>query len=409
LRPYRRLLTALLAVATLIMAGLPVANAQDASASDATITGRVVHGVDGTEFDASKVVVTLNVLEGVTAFDPVSVAPEADGTFAFDVTAASDRTYFVGVEYQGARYSDTRTLTDLTDEVLIQVYDSTHDTTVLRFVSYSVIVAGAVAKDGWVEIIERASVLNESGMTLIPDPTAEGPAMLSFLRFALPPNAFNLDVRSSLVGGDIITVDRGFALTTPVVPTTGEPHLFEFVYRLNYDEPTLDLSRTMRFGAESFRYVVPADTGRPIAAELQDLGATELNERFLRLLEGSGIEPGQVVELSITELPMPSALDRVSASAGTWYVRYAAPAIVIAVLALIALVNLRRRQSLPTLGPDGDAEAVRSALQARLADVESQYAAGKLSQRRYEAYREQIREAMVDLHVRTQEGVDLAG
>jgi hypothetical protein len=229
--------------------------------------------------------------------------------------------------------------------------------------------------------------------------------MLSFLRFGLPANAYNLDVRSSLVGGDILTVDRGFALTTPVVPTNGDPHLFEFVYRLHYDEPNLNLSRTMRFGAESFRYVVPADTGRPVAPQLDDLGATELNERFLRLLETTNIEPGQVVEMSVTGLPMPSAFDRIGTSAGQWYLRYVAPAVVIAALALVAFFNIRRRQALPTLGPSSDADTVRAALHARLTDVEARHDAGSLSQRRYDAYREQIKEALIDLRVRTQHDV----
>ena len=391
----------LLAIAALIISNIPVAFAQEANT--ATITGRVVHGVDPQSFDPTMVVVTLNVFEGVTAFDPVSLTPTSDGSFEFPVTSSNNRSYFISVEYQGARYSDTLTSADLSDEVLVEVFDSTHDTSVLQFISYSVIIAGAVAAEGWVEIIERASVINESGMTLIPDPTAEGPAMLSFLRFALPPNAYNLDVRSSLVGGDIITVDRGFALTTPVVPTAGNPHQFEFVYRLNYDEPTLDLSRTMRFGAESFRYVVPADTGRPIAPQLNDLGATELNGRFLRLLETVDIEPGQVVELTITDLPLPSFIDRVGDSAGVWYVRYIAPVLVIITLALAALVNLRRRQALPTLGPTGDAEAVHAALLARLGDIELRRSLGDLSQRRYETYRDQIKEALVDLRIRAQQ------
>ena len=396
------ILSALVAAAILMVASVPIASAQDTSTT--TISGRVVHGVDGASFDPTTVVVTLNVLEGVTAFDSVSVTPADDGSFEFSVTAASGRTYFIGVEYQGARYSDTLTVVDLADEVLVEVFDSTHDTSVLQFTSYSVIVAGAVAADGWIEIIERASVLNESGMTLIPDPTAEGPAMLSFLRFGLPPNAYNLDVRSSLVGGDILTVDRGFALTTPVVPTDGDPHLFEFVYRLDYDEPTLDLSRTMRFGAESFRYVVPADTGRPTAPQLADLGATELNERFLRLLEGVDIEPGQVVELSVSDLPMPSVFDQVAASAGAWYVRYLAPALVMAALALITFVNVRRRQALPTLSAGGDADAIHAALLERLSNVEARRGTGELSQRRYDAYRAQIKEALVDLTIRSQQG-----
>jgi hypothetical protein len=211
-----------------------------------------------------------------------------------------------------------------------------------------------------------------------------------------------------LVGGDIITVDRGFALTSPVVPTLNEPHMFEFVYRLNYSEPKLDLSRTMRFGAESIRYVVPADTGRPVAPLLEDLGATELNGRFLRLLEASDIQPGQEIELSIMDIPMPSFFDRAGASSAEWYVRYLAPVLIITSLILVTFTNIRRRQSLPSLGPSGDVGSTHAAILLRLVDVEARRESGSLSLRRYSAYRDQIKEALVDLHIRTQPGVNQA-
>jgi hypothetical protein len=375
------------------------------SGGTAMISGRVVHGAGDDTFDPTSLIVTLNVFEGVTTVEAKSVTPASDGTFEVPVTASDMRTYFIDVVYQGARYSATLTLAELADEAVIAVYEATTDISVLQFTSYSIIVTGAVPSKGWVEVLERASVVNESGMTLVPDLSAEGPTMLSFLRFALPADAYNLDVRSSLVGGDIITVDRGFALTTPVVPTINEPHMFEFVYRLDYSEPTLDLSRTMRFGAESIRYVVPADTGRPVAPLLEDLGATELNGRFLRLLEASDIQPGQEIELSIVDLPMPSFFDRVGESSGEWYVRYVAPALVITALILVMVINIRRRQALPTLSPSSDAGSTRAAILARLADVEARHEAGSLSLGRYIACRDQIKEALVDLHVRTQPGV----
>jgi hypothetical protein len=407
MRSLQVLCLSFLAMPLLILGSGSVVSAQELTGT-ATVSGRVVHGAGDDTFDPTRLIVTLNVFEGVTSIEAGSIEPASDGTFELTATASDMRTYFIDVVYQGARYSATLTLADLADEVVIVVYEATSDISVLQFASYSIIVTGAVPSEGWVEILERASVVNESGMTLVPDLAAEGPAMLSFLRFALPAQAYNLDVRSSLIGGDILTVDRGFALTNPIVPTINEPHLLEFVYRLNYSEPTLDLSRTMRFGAESIRYVVPADTGRPVAPALEDLGATELNGRFLRLLEASGIQPGQEIEMSIINLPMPSFFDRVITSSGEWYVRYVAPALIIAVLILVAFINIRRRQALPTLGPSGDVASTRAAILACLADAEARHAAGSLSRRRYNAYRDQIKEALVDLHVRTQPGMDNA-
>ena len=304
---------------------------------------------------------------GVTSLARESVVPDASGRFTFDVVPAPGRTFFLTVEYQGAAYSATRDPSSLDDPPVVTVFDATHDTSVLAVESYSVIAAGAVPGEGFVEVLERAVVRNDSGMTLVPDQNAEGPAMRSFLRFALPPGAYNLDVRSNLVGGQIIEVDRGFALTTPVLPSGGEPHQFEFVYRLDYAGPDLDLSRTMRFGAESFRFVAPVDVAVPASPRLTDLGATELNGRLLRLLEGQDIEPAEAVALRLSGLPTPSPLDRARAIAGDWYVRYAAPgAVALVGGALLVLAALRRRgaRRMPT-GPHAlllrRAEALRRA------------------------------------------------
>jgi hypothetical protein len=394
--------TALLGVTALVVALITLpALAQEPTTI--SITGDIVHGTGADDFDPTRIAVTLNILEGVTAFDQQTVTPDATGEFVFTVANISGRAYFIGVEFEGARYSTTLTSDEVGQRVTIQVYPATHDTSVLEFQSYTVIVTGAVPNEGWIEVLERATVFNESGMTLIPDQEAQGPAMLSFLRFALPPDAYNLDVRSNLIGGDILTVDRGFALTTPITPTNGDPHLFEFVYRLDYDGDDLDLSRTMRFGAESFRYVVGADTGRPSSPRLEDLGATELNGKFLRLLEGQDIEPGEVVELHLTELPLPSLLTRARGAAGEWYVRIFGPGAIGVALVLVFAIMAIRRRAVPTLGPNDDPGEVHAILLALAATLEEQSNAGTISERRYQERREEIKQALVDLRVRTRE------
>jgi hypothetical protein len=369
-----------------------------------TVTGRVEHGLSDPGFDPTGVSVTLNVLEGVSTFDQVSTNPKPDGSFEFAVVDAPSRTYFFGAEYQSARYSATRASGGLGDPVVITVFDATHDTSVLDFESYTVIVTGAVPNEGWIEVMERASVRNDSGLTLVPDFAAEGPAMLSFIRFALPPGTFNLDVRSSIAGGDVLEVDRGFALTTPIVPSGEEPHEFEFVYRLNYEQDSVDLSRTMRFGTETLHFVAPADTGRPASPRLADLGAAEFGDRFLRLLEGRDIEPGESVLLTITGLPMPSLWSRLGNVAGDRYVIYGAPGLVVAaILALLALPLLKRRVALHIDPAASLGERHRALLQSAR-DLESRLREGNVSERRYAAERAELKQALVDVRVRANLG-----
>jgi hypothetical protein len=369
--------------------------------TEVIITGRVEHGLGTPDFDPTSVVVTLNVLEGITSFDQVSAVPAPDGSFSFDVVNAPSRTYFLGVEYQGARYSASRTSTDATEPVIVRLFDATHDASVLRFDSYSIIVAGADRDEGWVEIIERASIRNDSGLTLTPDQMAEGTEMPGFLRFGLPPGYYNLDVRSNLIGGDVLEVDRGFALTTPIPPTEAESHLFEFVYRLRYGQGVLDLSRTMRFGVDSLRFVAPDDVAFPIAPQLQDLGATELNGRLLRLLEGENVDAGALVALGLSGLPLPTIWTRLGRAAGDYYVTLVVPAAIGAALVIILVFALRRRRVAVDLSTSADPVAQRASLLAQAAALEARRDGGALNERRYESERADIKRALVDLSVNT--------
>ncbi len=334
------------------------------------VAGRVEHGAEPASFDPTQARVTLNVLEGVTLVSQETALPDESGMFSFIAAVATGRTYFFSVEYQGANYSAVRGPGELSDPVVVTVFDATNDTSVLTVQSHTVIVTGAVPDDGFVEILERAIIRNDTDLTLTPDLNAEGPAMLSFLRFALPPGAYNLDVRSNITGGQVLEVDRGFALNSPIPPTgPGQVHQFEFVYRLDYAGPTLDLSRTMRFGAESVRFVVPVDVATPSSPRLADLGATDLDGRLLRLLEGQDIAPAEVLNLTVSGLPRKSAFDVARESAGEWYVRYAVPAMVGAT-GVVLLLLLRRRRAVVAGDADreqllGEARALRGAYDRR--------------------------------------------
>ena len=370
--------------------------AQDAG--EAVIAGVVEHGAGSQAFDPTSLLVSLDVLDGVSPLAQLSVRPAADGTFELTVAPAPTRTYFLSVEYQGARYSASRRADTLSDPVTLTVFDATNDPGVLRFDTYTVLVTGALADDGIVEILERAAVSNDSDTTLVPDFDAEGPAMLGFLRFGLPAGAYNLDVRSDLVGGEVLEVDLGFALTTPVPPTGGEPHEFEFVYRLDYDGQAVDLSRTMRFGAASFRFVAPVDVARPASPRLEDLGAAELDGRLLRLLEGEDIAPGERIELTLSGLPAPSLRSRLQRQAGDVYLRFVAPgAVALAMLGLLAYALARRDRAPADVG--ASAAGRRVALLAEVGALEARRRDGGVTDRRYEAERAALKRALVELEL----------
>ncbi|MDE2765525.1 MAG: hypothetical protein OXI25_03720 [Chloroflexota bacterium] len=355
----------------------------------AEIAGSVRNGTPGADFDPAEVRLSLNVLEGVVSISETTTAPDASGRFAFaGVPVGPERVYFVSAEYGGAAYSASLRTDELAAPVEITVYEPTASTDALRVESHSVIVTGADANARFIEVFERAHVANDSGRTLVPDLSAQGPAMLSFLRFALPPGAFHLDVRSDLVGGDVLTVDRGFALNIPVPPTPAEqPHRFEFVYRLPYESGSVDLGRTMRFGAGAFRFVIPVSVGVGASPDLTDLGATAFEGGQLQLLEGSAIPRDGFLPMSVNGLPQPTLWGRVESRGGEWFLRYAVPGA--AAVALAAALAFAARRRAPV------AQLSREALLARAAALREQREG--VSRRRYNAEREQIRRALIAL------------
>lgn len=387
-----------LAIIALVLALAVSLPATSMAQEGIAVAGILENGSPVDSFDPTEVTVTLRVLEGTVVVDQRAVRPNAEGLFIFDgVQPASVRTYFVSVEYQGAIYSETRQLADIEQSVVLTVYEATLDPSVLTTVSHTIIVTGADATEGVVEILERVSIANRSGSTLVPDLTS---GMLGFLRFALPAESFNLDVRSDLVGGQILQVDRGFALTTPIPPTTNALYHVEFVYRVPYEGQTLDVSRTLRFGAETIRVVVPVSVALGDSSTLDNLGIAPFEGQDIQLLEAFNVQPDTPLDLQLDGLPKPPFLARFGRNAGNWYLIAGVPAIVGLTLFIAVIIGMRRRSAATSLAAHLDPAAQREHLLQELAGLESRFLEGAVSQRQYASQRQELKGALVELDVR---------
>jgi hypothetical protein len=364
-----------------------------------TLNGHLANGTADAAFEPGSVPVTLRILEGVVELVVRTVTPVLNGAFQFEEVPLNPQyIYFFTAEYQGAIYSAVFTVEELSALLNLTVYEASTSVDVLVIDSYTIIVTGADLDAGVVEILERASVFNPTDRTVVPNLTSDG--MPDFLRFALPTGAHNLDVRSDLVGGDVLEVDLGFAVTTPVPPSGDSPYLFEFLYRAPYSGGTLDLSRTLRFGAESVRVVVPADVALGSSPQLDDLGTAPVNDKDLQLLEGISFSAGARLELTLSGLPQSSLVRQLGGWAAHWYMAAGVPVLVALVLGALLVVGLTRRTRIgvATLG-SGTVQATRDVLLRRLAELDSKAESNAVPRRRYLAERGEMKRYLMEIEM----------
>jgi hypothetical protein len=354
LAPLLRLQTACLA----LMLSLGYLTSPGVALAQETITlgGLLRNDTADADFAPEQALVTLRILDGVVQVENRAVTPGPDGLFSFsEVPVAQGRTYFLTVEHQGAIYSAALRAEQLADPVTLTVYEATSSADSLVMINHTLIVTGVDVELRVVEILERANIANRGDRTLVAVLAGD---MGGFLRFALPEGYHHLDVRSNLVGGDVLEVNLGFAVTTPVPPSGESPHLFEYVYRVPYTGSTLELSRPLRFGAESFRLVVPTDVAVASSPQLTDLGTADISDRELQLLEGTALPVGMRLDLNLTGLPEPSPLSRLGRSASRWYLAAGAPALLaLAFVGVLGFSILRRPRIKPSTvatGPDSE-------------------------------------------------------
>ena len=129
-------------------------------------------------------------------------------------------------------------------------------------------------------MFEIAQIGNESNRTFVPN--LKDPAKMAFLRFPIAREAIDLQVQTQLPEGQVIQVDRGFGLTTPVPP--GD-HGIAFTYTINYEGDSLDLSRTFSRGNKSFRILQPNDIGSLISSNLTKDGDTTIGDSTFSIFQ----------------------------------------------------------------------------------------------------------------------------
>ncbi|MSQ22034.1 MAG: hypothetical protein EXR53_01830, partial [Dehalococcoidia bacterium] len=272
----------------------------------ATISGHVVNGTAGA-ITPQGLTVVLDVFQAGAQPSQITAKTDTMGHFAFDGALVQDgATYHLTVVYLGIGYTVALSSQDNLSDVRVTVYEATSSLEIVSIRNNVMLVLGADAATRTLTLLETLQVANKGDRVFIPN-VAQG-SVMDLLRFPLPAGAFDLDVQAELPEGQVLQVDRGVALTTPVPP--GE-HSILLGYKLPYTGESLDISRVFLKGAGSFRLLMPEKVGAASSRALVDRGVTAIGATNFRLLELANISSGAEVDIILDGLPQPSLAGRI--------------------------------------------------------------------------------------------------
>ena len=276
-----------------------------------SVTGTLVNGTMGMDPPAGITVLLHRFGAGSGSVDTYEETTGDDGGFRFDgVPAVSDGdSLALVVDYGETRYTEVISRSEITEPVVLTVYEFTRDVAVVATTEQSIIVAGIDSATRRMAMVQLFTLENRSDTTLAPDLSA--PPMIgqfSFLRFSLPPAATDLDVSTNLVGGEVIPVGTGFAITAPVPPGR---HQVSFTFTLPYEGNEAAWRDNTLQGAESLQLLVPAEFGNIGVGGLAPADGFSVGEVTYRAWGAEDLTPGEGVSITLSGLPEPTWIDRV--------------------------------------------------------------------------------------------------
>ena len=287
-------------------------------ADEVAVEGRMVN-VTRDEEGVEGAVVSLHRRSGeATGQTTVETTTDSEGRFRFDgVPYDPAAAYGLSTTYQGAIYVfDLDMSSGQPRPVLMEVYDASDDDSVLSASLASVLFASVDPAMGTLSVLEIVTIVNRSDRTYVP-----GSGVMSFLRFGLPEGAGHLQLDTLLPGADFIQVDRGFALIASLPP--GE-HEVLYTYRFPYSGTEAEFTKSLRYGADLFRVLVPeelAELSGAAMAEVEtaaiEMGTTTIGDRRYQLVAAVDLERGAQLTTRLAGLPEAQRTTQTLGAAGT--------------------------------------------------------------------------------------------
>ncbi|MFQ5875499.1 MAG: carboxypeptidase-like regulatory domain-containing protein [Dehalococcoidia bacterium] len=389
----------LLGIAIIVAAGVLSLHVAPAYAQSPTIvSGRVTNGTPGAEAPMG-LSVSLTVLDGDTPVEQLSTTTDENGAFSFsDVPEGLGLRYVVSVEYQGAFYQ-VEALLEQDTVIDLTVYESTTDGEVITVLDDTLMATRGDEKFGDLLIREVIRVRNPQQLSFVPSFDQEGLGGMTFLRFSLPFGYEDLTVRSDLLGGQIIPVDRGIGITAPVPPGV---HAIVLIYAIPYEGDSLVFEPLFPFGVQDLRVLIRDDTGSVVGSNMEEIEPVTVGESTFRVFHSSDIAPGERITLGFTDLPQAPWTDRAwDAIESRWELSLVIPGLTaILLLALLVYAWRLRLKQVASVAPEALAQSIqRQPVQRRwleaIARLDESFERGEVLEEDYSSRREELKRALL--------------
>ncbi len=381
-----RMRFAVILSAAIIAFGTIVVDAQEAPQLR-NVTGEIVNGT-ANSLPPFGLTVTLH-RQTATTYEESVATTDTEGNFRFEnVPLDPEALYGVTIRYQGVVYgTDIDLRSDSLPPVTVTIYETSDDQSLLALSNSSLLIPQVDKIAGRIYALEIVNVVNESDRTYVP-----GPEPMNLLRFGLPSGAAGLQIDTSLVGADVIQVDRGFAVPANIPP--GE-HEVMFAYNFGYEGRSVAFEKSYLYGAERARILVPYEIGDLSSVDFGVPADVQIGDKHYQLIEVADIGRQSRASLEISSLPQATLWDRVNAAASDIPYELAAPALLgLLMISLIAIAVARRGGIFDILTSNKGAPADRATIIEQIADLERAMEQGKLREADYVAKRQALLDSL---------------
>lgn len=274
-----------------------------------TLAVQLENGTLSDEGLVEGIVVTLHIIDQQDGAVLASGTADIYGRVYFnDIPIIDNASYLIVAEYQGVSYHKLLDVTHLGKSHTLTVYGKTDLFDEILIEEQSVIVGSADSTNRLLTVYERVTMVNYGDRTFVPD--FDQPQNMQFLRFSLPRGADNLQVETTFEQGEVMTVDKGFALTSRVPPGS---YLVDYIYTVPYSNTSLELNRSFTNKTDIFRVLIPAELGSLGSVSGIMPSSVLIQGRAFELVETSNISSGTKLNLVFNKLPEPTLLENMKA------------------------------------------------------------------------------------------------